>query len=131
MDKARHKEAVESPFFCEEARDDTNPALRCGGHENGQSSRSVDAEFFMRTEEAGDDLLALLRLERTDRIDERPAWLHPLHSAVEQLRLELGIRGNDMGTRAVQHFGMAAECARGRARSVKQHRVEFAIRRPG
>ena len=79
---------------------------------------------------ARDHLLALLRLERADRIDQRPAGLQPLRGAGEQPRLQLGAVGDDRRPRAIEDFGVAAERAGRRAGRVEQDRVELALGLP-
>src|SRR5260221_11485615 len=77
-------------------------------------------EISASCQEVADDLFALLRLERADRVDERAARLQPLRRAVEQLALQLGAFSNDTRPRAVEHLRMAAEGAGGRAGRVEQ-----------
>ena len=88
----------------------------CGG------SRS---ERGIASRKAGDDFLALLRLERADGIDERAAGLQPLGGAVEQLPPEARTLGDDLRPGAVEDFGMAAEGAGRGAGRVEQDGVEL------
>src|SRR5438874_2784034 len=84
----------------------------------------------MLDQKRGDDLLALLRLERADRVDERAARLQPLRRPIEQLALELGAGGDDLRARSIEDFGMTAERAGRGAGRVEQDRIELPLRLP-
>src|SRR5690348_10124295 len=84
----------------------------------------------MFLDETADHLFAFLRLERADRIDQRPARLQPARRAVEEARLETGIVGDDLRASAVEDLGMAAEGARCRAGGVEKDGVKGSARVP-
>src|SRR5204863_5777213 len=82
-------------------------------------------------EEVGGDPLALLALQRADRIDEGAAGLEPAGDASQHRLLGLGQLGDRPGADAVDDVGMAAEDAGRRAGRVEQDRVDLRGRRPG
>ena len=80
---------------------DADPAFgRDGGTKSGkfpQALGAIDLEIADSRRNARSTLLAFLRLERADRIDERTARLQPLRGPVEQAGLELGVLGDHVG----------------------------------
>ena len=80
------KKPSSPPSLLQQAGQDADPAARVWRHEVGQLAGLGGSmpKSGCACEEAGDDFFALLRLERADRIDQRPAGLEPVGGAVEQ-----------------------------------------------
>ena len=88
----------------------------CGGDAGGQFVRRGPGRARNRVRAARkrrDLLLALRRFERAGRVDQRPARLHPVGGAREQLRLQLG----HLGDRSTGGRGGARRDGGGRCRS--------------
>jgi hypothetical protein len=129
--KAGNEEAVGATLGLECTRQDTNaPVFRRELRRQLAEAEGIGLEIRMRGKEPVGDLLALLGLERANRVDEAAGGLQPMGGTVEHRPLRAGERATRLRPRPIQCLGVAAEDAGRRAGRVEQDRVSRRARRP-